>query len=237
MCLSGLGASVVVILLLFGYSDLNEKNAGFNGISVVSNHNEMVVIVNAGIYMYGNDPEISEAIKSYLTQQKSGGQVGRQINIMKRYNPERIHKFIITCIKNQPVVYSLYIGGKLIDLQTTNIFNNYANHKLNFLAFRVENIEYIVFCVTFNILYIFLAVDLILIFVGWIKRKQAPWFKIILWLLITGQIAVAITAGWSEYQRLILPAMPALIILLFSYIDKISFAIDPDKLKRYPVSV
>ncbi|MGF7038984.1 hypothetical protein [Mucilaginibacter lappiensis] len=238
MCLSGLAASVVVILLISGYSHLNKKNVGFNGISQVSNNNQMAVIVNASIYMNGNDPEISAAIKSNINlQQKSAGQRVSGINIMAKYEPERVHSFIINCIKNQPVVYAQYIGGKLLDLQAANIFTNYAEHKLTVLAFRVENIEYLVFCITFNLLYFFIILDLVLIITGWIKRKMVPWFKIVLWLLITGQIAVAIIGGYSEYQRLILAAMPALIILVFSYIDKICFAIDGDKLQHYPASV
>jgi hypothetical protein len=129
------------------------------------------------------------------------------------------------------------LGGKLLDLQAANIFTNYAEHKLTVLAFRVENIEYLVFCITFNILYFFIMLDLVLIIAGWIKRKMVPWFKIVLWLLIAGQIAVAVIGGYSEYQRLILATMPALIILVFSYIDKICFAIDSDKLQHYPASV
>ncbi|MDB5134567.1 MAG: Dolichyl-phosphate-mannose-protein mannosyltransferase [Mucilaginibacter sp.] len=237
MCLSGLAASIVVILLILGYSNLNKKNAGFNGISVVSNNNELAVLVNADLYRDGNDPEISAAIKSSLKQQQSAGKNESGQNIVVPFEPERVHKFIINCIKNQPAAYTRYIGNKLLELQATNIFTNYAAHKLSFLAFRVENIEYLVFCVTFNILYIFLVLDLIMIFVGWAKRKEAPWFKIVLWSLIAGQVAVAILGGYSEYQRLILPAMPALIILLFSYIDRIYFAIDKDKLKSYPASV
>lgn len=238
MCLSGLTASVVVILLIMGYSHLNKKNHNFNGISVVSNNNEMAVIVIANIYQYGNDPEITAAIKANLDlQQKNTGKPSKGENVMLKFEPDRIHHFIMSCIKNQPVAFALAIGGKLIDLQTLNIFTNYADHKLCFLAFRMNNIEYMLFCVTFNILYIFIVVTLVMIITGWLKKKQIPWFGLLLWLLIFAQVAVAIIAGYSEYPRLILPAMPALIILLFSYIDKISFAIDRNKLKSYPVTI
>jgi len=230
-CLSGLAASAVVILLLLGYSGLNKKNTGFNGISRVSNNNEMAVIVSAGIYMDGNDSEISAAIKSNLELNKICGNPKKSgINIMKTYDSDRIHRFIMNCIKNQPTAYAWHICSKLTDLEHENIFTNYAEHKTNFLAFRIENVEYLVFCVTFNILYLFLGLDLVLIIARWVRSKQAPWFRIILWLLITGQLAVAILGGYSEYQRLILAAIPALLILLFSYVDRICFAIDWDKL-------
>jgi hypothetical protein len=54
-----------------------------------------------------------------------------------------------------------------------------------------------------------------------------------LWLLVAGQILVALTAGNSEYQRLILSAMPGLIILLFVYIDQVCFAIDWQRWRAY----
>jgi hypothetical protein len=238
ICLSGLAASVVVVLLMAGYSNLNEKNNGFNGISVVSNHNQIAVIAEAGIYMNGNDPEMSEAVKGNLILQQKGPGNGLQpIDIDSRFAPDRVHKFIINCIKNEPKAYAWHIASKLNDLQTTNIFTNYATHKLGFLAFRTENVEYLVFCVTFNFLYFLIVFDLIVIISTWIRSKQAPWFKIVLWLLIVFQIAVAIMGGYNEYQRLILPAMPALIILLFSYIDWICFAIDGDKLRSYPAAI
>ncbi len=238
MCLSGLAASVVVMLLIIGYSHLNKRNHNFNGISVVSNNNEMAVIVNANIYQYGNDPEITAAIKTNLDlQQKNSGKPSKGENVMLKFEPDRVHQFIVMCIKNQPAAFAFAIGGKLIDLQTFNIFTDYADHKLSYLAFRMNNIEYILFCVTFNILYIFIVVTFVMIITGWLKRKQVPWFCLLLWLLIFAQVAVAIIGGYSEYPRLILPAMPALIILLFSYIDKISFAIDSNKLKRYPVTI
>jgi 4-amino-4-deoxy-L-arabinose transferase-like glycosyltransferase len=238
MCLSGLAASAVVMLLISGYSNLNKKNAGFNGISVVSNNNEMAVVVNANLYMYGNDAEITAAIDSNKKMyQQSGGKPFAGIDIMTRFAPDRVHKFIVNCIKSQPSAYALYIGGKLLDLQTTNIFTNYARHKVSYLAFRINNLEYLIFCVTFNMLYFLIVFDLIMIVVGWVKKKQAPWFKIILWMLIVAQVAVAILGGYDEYQRLILPVMPGLIILLFSYIDKKCFAIDKNKLQQYALGV
>jgi hypothetical protein len=238
MCLSGLAASVVVMLLITGYSKLNERNAGFNGISVVSNYNELAVIIKAGLYPYGNDTEISEAIKNNIKPvQQHGGKPPAHIDIIGQFAPDRLHKFIVSCIKNQPGAYAYYVGSTLLDLQSANIFTNYPGHKLSYLAFRINNIEYLIFCVTFNLLYFLIVLDLILIVAGWIKRSQTPWFKIMLWLVITAQGAVAIMGGYNEYQRLILPAMPGLIILLFSYIDKIAFAIDKSKLARYTLAV
>lgn len=236
ICLSGLAASVLVIFLILGYSQLNKKNANFSGISTVSNDNQMTEVLNAGIYQYGNDPELSAALQYNINLQKqNNGRPTPGINIAKRFEPDRVHRFIVACIKNMPLVYSRYICGKLTNLSATNIFTNYASHKNSLLAFRVENVEHIAFCVTFYLLYIFIAFSLVSIIYICVKTKQMPWFRLVLWLIVVLQLAVAILGGYSEYPRLILPAMPALIILLFSYIDQLWLAIDWSKLKRCQV--
>lgn len=221
-CLSGLAAAVVVILLLMGYSGLNKRNVGFNGISLVSNNNEMVTVFKSGIYLYGDDPAITAAIAS--NSKLPIGVAG--INIKALYGPERIHRFIVNCIKNQPGMYARYMGQKLLQLSGDNLFTNYALHKQNLLTYRVEAIEYAVFFVPFGVLWLFAGLSAGLLVAGWIKRKQAPWLALVLWLLMAGQIAVAIICGYSEYQRLILPGMPAIVILLFLLIDRLYFAIN-----------
>jgi hypothetical protein len=226
MCLSGLTGASVSMLLILGYSNLNEKNFGFNGISVVSNNNEIDVITKADIYNDGNDPEISAAIESNIQLIKANsGKIVYGINIMKRFNPDRMHKFIITCIINRPFKYLHYIGLKLYVLSGERIFTNYANPKPGMLGDKIIHIQYGLFSVRFFLLYIFMAIDLILIIALWIKRRAVPWFKMFLWLFIAGQLAVAVMGGYVDYQRLILPAIPALTILLFFYIDRLSLAI------------
>lgn len=219
--LSGLAALVVVVLLLSGYSALNKRHAGFNGISLVGNNNEMAVIVSAGIYHSGSDPEISAALQYNINlEKKYPDRHIPGINIMARFNPDRVHQFIVNCIKNQPGAYLQHIGGKLLALHNANIFTNYADHELSPLAFRIEKIEYLVFNIPFMVLYVVIVVDLMMFIASWIKRRNAPWLRIFLWLIITGQLAVAMMAGYSEYQRLILAAIPVLMIVLFNYVDK-----------------
>jgi 4-amino-4-deoxy-L-arabinose transferase-like glycosyltransferase len=231
-CLSGLAASVVVMLLMAGYSALNKINSGFNGISLVSNNNQMAVVVNGGLYVNGNDSEIIAAINyNKNLQQKNGGIPVAGINIMKRFDPERVHRYIVSCIVSCPFAYLQYMGAKLSALRCDNIFTNYADHQVNPTAFRVERFEYGVFRIPFMWLYIFIVLDLVLITARWIKSKQPPWINLVLWMTIAGQLAVAIAGGYSEYQRLILAAIPALVISVFFYVDMVCLAINKYKLK------
>ncbi len=226
ICMHGAMASILVVFLLMGYSAWNEKSTGYNVISVVSNHNEIDVITRAGISNTGNDAEISTAIdsNSRLIATNPGKKV-YGINIMKKYPPDRVHNFIVNCIKNEPKAYVLYICHKLFDLRNTNMFTHYANYHKGYWAFKIGSIEQTVFTVSFGLLYIFLLVSFAMIILEWTRSKRMPWFSAMLWLLIAGQLIVTIAGGYSEYPRLFLPALPALFTLLFYYLDKIAVAL------------
>jgi len=221
-CIAGLSASAMVIILLIGYAYLNQRNFGFNGISVVTNNNQMAVITKAGLYNNGNDPEISNAIKNNFRQlHKKIVPKDSLINVMVKFDHERIHKFLLNCMLNQKGAYAAHIYGVVTSLQNENIFTDYAIHKSTTLAYKVDDIEYSVFRINFMFLYLFLGLCLALVIVKWLKTKQLPWFILFLWLISIAQIAVAIIGGYDEYQRLIVAAIPALIILLFVCIDEL----------------
>ncbi len=67
----------------------------------------------------------------------------------------------------------------------------------------------------------------------WIISKQVPWFKIILFSLIAGQLAIAILGAYTDLPRLFILSLPFVIILMFSYVDMIIHSIDKGKLKGY----
>ena len=221
-CLAGLCTSAMVITLLLGYSYLNQKNFGFNGISVVTNNNQMTVVIRSGLYNNGNDPEISNAIKNNFRQlHKKVVPKDSLINITQKFDHERVHKFLVNCVMNQKDAYARHIYGVITSLENENIFTDYATHKSTPLAYKIDAVEYSVFRINFIFLYLFLGICLLLLIVKWIKAKQPPWFILVLWLISIAQIAVAVIGGYDEYQRLIIAAIPALIILLFICMDEL----------------
>jgi hypothetical protein len=233
VCLAGFGALVMAIILLVGYSYLNQRNFGFNGISVVTNNNQMTVMIRTGLCENGNDPQISNAIKNNFRQlHKKVVPKDSLINIMEKFDHERVHKFLLNCMVNQKGAYAAHIFGVTVSLQNENIFTNYATHKSTILAHKVDAIEYSVFHINFIFLYVFLSLCLVLLAVKWLKTKLVPWLNLFLWLIAIAQIAVAIIGGYDEYQRLIVAAIPALAILLFFCMDELCIVLKrstPDK--------
>jgi len=235
MCLSGLAASFVCILLIWGYIQLNYMNNGFRGIALPSNINQLDNIINANMYEYGNDSEISETIKQNLSKsQRQYNDSVKNILYMK-YSLERISRFSNNCIKNQPSIFLKYTIVKTINLSQSKATTYYARVRgglLSELVIAFSNI----FSITFLFIYLLLFFDVIYIIVMWVKLKQAPWFKIILESIIIGQLAIAIIGAQGEYQRLSVSVLPYFIVLLFSYFDMLLYSTDKDKLSKYLTS-
>ncbi|WP_461449822.1 hypothetical protein [Mucilaginibacter sp.] len=235
-CFYGIGSCIIVIFLIVGYSRLNDRENGFNGISSVTNINQLDILIYDNMYMNGNDPELSNSIKIGLTKpQTLGGHWNLLAEINAKYPPHRISQFISQCIKSQPGAYIKGIYHTTTSLKTENIFTNYAERKTNSLATIIDGLESFIFYITFNLFYIFLLVDLIVNITEFIKHKRILWFKIVLWIISFAQLAVAIIGAQGEYQRLIVPCIPSVILLLFCYIDRYSYSIDKKRLDNYNI--
>jgi hypothetical protein len=168
--------------------------------------------------MDGNDPEISAAIKEKIS--------------LDTFPEERISAFIKRCIINRPFAYLHNRMELMYDLRNTNIFVNYAHERTAFRG-KIAGLLSDFFFIPFSTLYLLLVFDFIFFMRYWIRSKEPPWIKIVLWSLITGQFAVSVFGARSEYQRLFIIAIPYVILLIFSYIDLLSFAIDKDKMIKY----
>ncbi len=200
ICLSGIAASIVCVLLILGYSRLNFINNGYNGISVVSSINQLDVIINANMYMDGNDSEISETIKSNLSEPH--GPYNSMENILfAQFSHERITKFLSSCIMNQPDVYLKEALRKMVTLSKSTTKVRYASIKGG-LSGSLLSLFSDIFKINFLIIYILLFFDFIYIIVHWIKSRQVLWFKIILLSIITTQLVTIVIGAQGEYQRL-----------------------------------
>jgi hypothetical protein len=225
---AGIVTSLICIFLIFGYSQLNFINNQCNSISAVASVNQLGNIIDYNIYENGNDPEISETIKNNLTP------TGLQTDLFDNYSYSRVTKFVIGCIINQPVIYIkktlLKIGG-LSKSTTVCIMTFYKNGFMG-IPDLISN----VFSISFLNLYVLMFIDLLFIIYCWIKSKQVPWFKIIVWLIIGGQFATIVIGSPAEYSGLFVVVIPCVIILLFSYIDMLLNSVDKNKLREYLTS-
>ncbi|MDB5147529.1 MAG: Dolichyl-phosphate-mannose-protein mannosyltransferase [Mucilaginibacter sp.] len=234
MAASGIVTAIFCILLLLGYSNLNFKQNGIRGISIVTNINQFEIVVLNRLYEKSNDLEIRADIKDFMTKHKDGELLAPLTNaVVRKYSNERMGNFIHQCIFSQPFLYIEKILGTVYNLQNTPLESNYVHSEkhsaMGFLAkFFIE-----IKVISFLFVYILFFINIIWVAVNFAKRKQKPWFNYFLLSVALAQLAVIVFGAQAEYQRLFVLAHPLLIIMFFSFIDMILYAVDKQKLLNY----
>ena len=228
--LSGLAASMVCVLLMMAYSGMNFSSNGYRGLSVVSSINQLDVIINANMFMDGNDPEISATIKGNLPE-PHGPYNSMYAILYPQYSHERIARFLRSCIKNQPGVYLKDALGRMANLGSSTTRAFYVTSKGGLTGRLLSPLSHF-FSINFLIIYILLVIDFIYIIVQWIKARQILWFKIILFSIITTHLVTIILGAQGEYKRLFVIVLPCVIILMFSYVEMLIYSINEYRLRH-----
>lgn len=223
----------LIMPALAGYAYLNKKQHGFYGISIVSAVNQLDILICNDLYKYGNDKELIADIKTGMTKpQPLGGYWNLVKDMFAKYPPQKIADFNSWCIQHNFKAYLTSTYHAATRIKNENIFTHAGTYKTNTLANLFVGIESFMF-IPFSAIYILLVLDMAFLIVRVVKHRHLQWFRLILWAIIAGTLAIAIVGAPGEYQRLILSAIPCLLILIFVYIDKILTAIDPKKLNDY----
>ncbi|NQV01638.1 MAG: glycosyltransferase family 39 protein [Bacteroidia bacterium] len=220
MCLSGLAVSLICILFITAYTYLNYRRNGCSHISVVYHVNQLDNIINSGLYMDGNDPEISRTISNNMGKATPPWNDKIRNVLFAKYSKDRLAKFISGCIVNQPVAYMKLTANKISRLSKETTAVSYVNVKEGKIStFFLKTNK--ILAIPFLALYILLVFDFIVIVVQWARSRQLPWLKGFIWLCITFYFFTIITGAQAEYPRLFVVALPFVLILMFSYIDLI----------------
>ncbi len=220
-CISGLLMLGVVVLLLIGYSSMNNRQNGYYGLSTVNNINQLDIVIDAGIYDAGNDSELVGFIKSQLVVPEQGGKHWQLLwRVDNKYNANRISAFIASCIKAEPVKYIKNILRSELYLEHQNVFTRYPSYKQGVLRSVFIRIESMLFYIPFNFMFIFLSCNFLFFFRKQNGDKNNSLFQLVLWFMVVAQVVTAIVGAREEYQRLIVTVLPAIIIMVFYWFDR-----------------
>jgi hypothetical protein len=183
------------------------------------------------IYIDINDHQIAENIKLEINKETKWGWLPTYI-VFEKYSFKRIRSFTNYCIINNIPVFLEKSLEKTYNIGSQSTSAIYAESKDGFLKNLILIIDNML-SISFFSIYFFMLIDLFWIF--WILtiKKQIPWIKIIIWIIITAQLAISIIGGPTEPQRLFIEALPLVILLLFNYIDLIFYSFEKNKITSY----
>jgi len=231
IAISGIVSCIVCILLVMVYINQNHKQNHVNNISTVANINQIDMVVMDSLYEKGNDSEIIQYIKYYLTVNKGKPLYDHlRIYICDHYSYDRVRKYINTCISSQPKLYLAKRIGVMNDLKNEFIKSTFAYPKEHhgIVGYPVELLTRLSF-LTFSFIYILFIVTAILVLYQFFYGKERPWFLYFILAIIILQFITIIFGAQDQYQRLFVIADPLIIILLFYYIDVVVSSLDKYK--------
>jgi hypothetical protein len=230
--LMGLSGTFIAIILLTGYSKLNDKRNGFNGLTAVSSYNQIDLLIAYNIFENGNDDEMSKTIRANLVDtSKEVFHLKVQHALFSTYPPNRIKKFIRNSIINHLSIFVQKSIVRIYLLENEKISTIYAERKNGYMG--VFNFILRANFITFLVVYLLLIIELIYIVFQWYMEKRIVWFRIVLWTIIITQLALVILGAQAEFQRLFVIALPCLIIVFFFYVDMLLYSIVPQKFSEY----
>jgi hypothetical protein len=231
ICIAGFATSIFCLLLISGYSHLNFIQNGCYSLSAVKNLNQMDILITNNMYSNGNDYEITETIRNNCDIPSQIYHWKTHAVLNDKYSYSRISDFIYNSIINQPKLYFQKVLVRFYELGNERISTRYAERKNGFIS--LFNFILKLNFITFFAIYFLLMIDIIYISFHFFKTQKILWYKIIVWALISAQLLIIVIGSPTDYQRLFVIVLPCVIILFFSYIDILFYAVDKKKISEY----
>jgi len=229
--LVGLGCTIISIALILGYCHLVQKKCGIFAVTEVAIANQYMIIVQSGLYQYGADTEVIDLIQTSIDRGKKlhpdfppvnswispyGLPNETYLNYFgslqcQSVALERQAAFVTQILRDHQWKYLRYCMGKFIGVQHEVIGGRLSPQ-----------------IITFQLIYFLLACEAITILLYRFRTNCTTLFRFMLWAAIAGVIVTTVLGAGhatrpplelTEYSRLVTPAIPFVIILIFRYID------------------
>ena len=226
---TGIGAlsTVVVCLILGGYSWLNQVQNGFWGLSYVNIINQTDIILDMKLYgSYENNPiddQITQIIVENYDATDAPWYVAKD-KVLEQFSHGTLGEYNQRCIKHNLKSYLIGQIRRIVELGSTNInttlVNRYEGNTQRYLIAFSQ-------CVfPLNIGFVFLIIGFELIYFLWKCIRKEKWklieqMRFFAMILMAGILSVTLLGAQAEYTRLIVPILSICILLVAESIEKI----------------
>lgn len=215
----GIVGFVVAVCGVFGYCLYQKISYDKFGLSSVSYVNDLLDVIDTGIYQQSSNEEI----RDYISKSKEEtSDIYRIIwhGLMKKYSRDELEQFSKEVISEN---YSRHIKNlmmKSIKWGIRPIGTAYSSltgeHNFN-----LKEIAGLFFPISFGLIYIFVLAECVWFVVRIVRRRRLDWGLLIFIMLVGGNLAVTIIAAPYEPERLCVTSLPVLVVSM-AYIFGIS---------------
>lgn len=211
----GLISLFITIIIILAYMYQFKNQFGMFSISGISDLNNIVMVIDSGIYKNSNNKEIINDIDDVLNSNIEVPIWIAADHVRYNYSIDEKKDFLNSSKKNGFKEYTNYLTDKVILISKYSFgviyaFNYYDLNKdliINSLAFNL-------FPVSFSIVFYILIISFIYLLDRLIKKKDIEWIVAGLFSIIGGNLFLSIFFAPYECQRLVVTSIPMVIILI-----------------------
>ena len=242
----GLLSIIGALILVLGYCQLHKQKFGVFNISSVSQVNQFHIILQSGLYRYGSDPAINEQLSLLVETWKKENpeaipgnrrifRTGTNNDFLWKYihgMPEYQRpgytlsetgikfprEYIKNTIRSNLFRYALYSLGKFYEIRKYGFEARIGKYKKKISTPFVLELK-------FQSVYVFLLLEIVTLVAVLYFARRIPWFWCVCWLLTAGTIFTAVVGAQGEWTRLVIPALPLVILLIAKYVDLFVYVI------------
>ena len=229
--IAGLLSVIVCIGAVFGYCGLNYKNYKYFAVSSVNNTVNNLYIVMMHNWIENDDyPEISHYIDTAMDYCENW--IPDIIEVVPEFfSYEEIGSYVNNCIEKHESEYYEYTVNKFYSLTNVDIASQYIMlpERSEALASFSKGFLHYSFPFSFADCFVLVGIGLAFAVAVMIAKKRICWQIIGLCAIIFSHIFVSVYGSMAEFPRLSTMVIPAVILLVFYFIDYIVIAVKKRK--------
>lgn len=224
-------APVLFTLLLlwlttYSFVKLNEQKNGYFGLTTITVNNSLANIINSGSYTSSNDNEILKVINESVNKNEN---VYVTVFMLNAQTSPRTYL-------NQLPLYTISVAnqcvasiGKGFKIERLNGFIKQCVWTKTYVKYIISRL--IRFILTYKKMMLLSFVLLVLSIYKYFKKRKIPIITCFLILLFMGNMFSIVIGGIEDWERLLLPSLPIIIITYSIFIDNVLDFYGENKLK------
>lgn len=213
----GIIVIVAIFLLLRGYCYLNERDNGYDGISIVgSNLNQVFMLMDNNMYENPAYPDIVNKIKVLKTNSPYTITWDQMMALNAEVDSQLLTEYASSTIQHNIHGYLYYSIKKFVLLAKEPIsVDKYANPIDTHWEVISDSAMYFLFPFTFLHIYLLILAEFIVSLRHFVKDRSIPWVTLGLVVFLAAQLVVAVIGAMSDWQRLVVNVFPFILTLFF----------------------
>ena len=217
----GVTSCLICLFMLLIYCNFMKEQHGEFSITGVSYINNTVTAINSGSYKKAENEEMIKIVDEYVAERNDGTTSFYALNALReKYSVDEIKKFASNAIKNDKG-YSSYIMKKTMNLGLVNIGTaEYISNNPEYKEINYNILSNLVLPINFALVYMIIGISIVYLIYNLIKNKKIDWLLSFFTILIFANLFTLIVGAPFESQRLFLPSIVPLLLLLATIINK-----------------